>query len=709
MSGRSSTNDYSSYVDEPLDDDRLPPPPTRASYSRTPPPPSQSSRAGGGGFGGGDSDSSGGGTDDSGSYDSIDDGERSVIYRGEHETLFLGEHELTLEWTTGKASRSLNVNSLPLNQVAFLNITQASTWWLPHLALLIGLVVPLFIEGTFRISHRDLVGEGFDSLGLMQDPVGHYACGVSLPEGVPPTRKGPSFTSTEPLCDLKLGPMFYNTSFLGSQGVGKVEIKWPDLPDKLDWSLESFTFQSEVERFGEFYVTTVGEGHKLNASWSEFWSNSHNGTMRHCHNISETLPDNASHNYHVVKYGGYIPTKFTPAADTNGGTVHFPFGAADDQDCSHGAGSDACICQVLKDVLNIKPSSLRLDYTLGAVACEILPRPDISGFLADDCHMLTASFQPHALTPPAPAPGPNSWSGEGLMDETRLGPSSLSQAATGAHSFKLRCGVSGSNTLSDVCAARPGRVWMGLLPRAPVSLGCLCIAALLWGLYSWTSRTTLVAGSSRSAGIGTVGTLHLHLQDGDESASERADTILRKIHEGRAAAMHSREPKPRPCSYDGGSPPTDGPERAEKLWTDDTATLKMTDQELVLEYLTGRCTRSKNAASLPLDNIVHMAMLSRAKPWVVLAVLACASVPFLIELLDIGPAVSQPNITQMEHCAELDCDNDEGRKTFVVVTSTVSIMVALSFVGYYIRTMKTTVRHHATSFPLCGVYGVYGG
>ena len=84
--------------------------------------------------------------------DSIDG---KTIWMGDGQKLMLGQRQLTLEWVTGKTTRSRNLNSVPIDKVSYMNLTLAANPWLLYGAVLAGLVFPLVIEMLFVTTHRD--------------------------------------------------------------------------------------------------------------------------------------------------------------------------------------------------------------------------------------------------------------------------------------------------------------------------------------------------------------------------------------------------------------------------------------------------------------------------------------------------------------------------------------------------------------------------
>ena len=64
---------------------------------------------------------------------------------GDGQSLFVSDQELLCEWTTGATTRSKNVDSLPLDQIIYMNVLLRSK---PVLLVLIAglLALPLVVE-----------------------------------------------------------------------------------------------------------------------------------------------------------------------------------------------------------------------------------------------------------------------------------------------------------------------------------------------------------------------------------------------------------------------------------------------------------------------------------------------------------------------------------------------------------------------------------
>lgn len=67
---------------------------------------------------------------------------------------------------------------------------------------------------------------------------------------------------------------------------------------------------------------------------------------------------------------------------------------------------------------------------------------------------------------------------------------------------------------------------------------CWAVALILVVVYVCTMTTTLIFGTAPSSGMGTDGTVHIHLTGPD--AADDGDRIMKQIHHRRGSVMRSQ-------------------------------------------------------------------------------------------------------------------------------------------------------------------------
>ena len=205
-----------------------------------------------------------------------------MIFQGEGQRLLLSERSVTLEWTTGRATRSRNVNTVPIDTIGYLNITLASNPLLVYGALLLGFILPIVIEILFMTTNRD-VGVFVAGVGQMADPVGTYRCGTANSTiDLPPCQSRVWVNNcTDKTQPCHAGPGHYEQTYLERLGVQSIEWEWSNV--------EQFSKVRKRARWGNRCMPAAA-AHTCQCNW--FWRVWHRS--RRTNTASSAAPNSRS-------------------------------------------------------------------------------------------------------------------------------------------------------------------------------------------------------------------------------------------------------------------------------------------------------------------------------------------------------------------------------------------------------------------------------